>query len=141
MPPAMAYWLFKTEPSTYSWDDLQKDKTAVWDGVTNPVALKNLRGTKKGDLVLLYHTGSEKRVVGVAEITRGAYPDPTQRDERLMVVDLEPRRRLNEPVPLEALKKEPSFAHSPLLRIGRLSVVAIEARQWKAVMRLGQTDL
>jgi len=132
----MAYWLLKTEPSTYSWDDLRKEKKVVWDGVNNLVALKNLRAARKGDPVFIYHTGAEKRVVGVAEVSREAYPDPKQKDEKLVVVDLVARDTLERPVPLETLRKEAAFAGSPLLRIGRLSVVPIDERQWRTVLKL-----
>jgi predicted RNA-binding protein with PUA-like domain len=137
----MAYWLYKTEPSTYGWADLEKAKTATWDGVANPVALRNLQAARAGDLVVIYHTGDQKQAVGIAEITREAYPDPKESDERLVVVDLAARQRLAQPVTLAALKKEPSFADSPLLRIGRLSVVPLEDRQWKALLALGKSTV
>ncbi len=132
----MNYWLVKTEPSVYSWDDLRKAKSAVWDGVKNPVALKNLRAARRGDPVLIYHTGAEKRVVGIAEVSREAYPDPKKLDERLLVVDLVAREKLETPVPLQILRKEAAFADSPLLCIGRLSVVPLDERQWKTVLKL-----
>ena len=93
-------WLLKTEPSEYAYDELERAGKAVWDGVTNPVALKNLRAMKSGDAVAVYHTGGEKAVVGVAEVTREAYPDPRSRNPRLVVVDLKPIRRLTRPVTL-----------------------------------------
>ena len=126
-------WLLKTEPGTYSFDDLEREGRARWDGVANPVALRNLRAMKKGDRVLVYHTGSEKSVVGTAEVVREAYPDPKAKDERLVVVDIEPRGRLARPVTLAEIKGMPEFAESPLVRQGRLSVVAIGAAQWRAV--------
>jgi len=89
-----SYWIVKTEPSTYSYDDLARQKTAVWDGVKNNLALKHLRSMRPGDQVLVYHTGDEKAVVGVAEVTRAAYPDPKQKDPKLAVVDLKARERL-----------------------------------------------
>jgi predicted RNA-binding protein with PUA-like domain len=126
-------WLLKTEPGQYSYDDLEREGRARWDGVTNPVALRNLRAMKKGDRVLVYHTGSEKAVVGTAEVVREAYPDPKSKNERLVVVDVEPRGRLRRPVTLAEIRAMPVFGESPLVRQGRLSVVPIEAAQWRAV--------
>ncbi|MFI5184306.1 MAG: EVE domain-containing protein [Vicinamibacteria bacterium] len=130
-------WLLKTEPSVYGYDDLEREGRTVWDGVTNPVALKNLRTMKKGDLVFVYHTGDVKAVVGVAEVTRAAYPDPKTKEEKLVVVDLKPLRRLRKEVPLGVLKALRSFADSPLVRQGRLSVVPLDAAQWKAIENEG----
>jgi len=126
-------WLLKTEPSEFSYDDLEKEGRAVWDGVTNPVALRNLRAMKAGDRVLVYHTGNEKAVVGRAEVVRAAYPDPKKKDDRLVVVDIEPRGRAKNPVTLAEIKAMAIFAESPLVRQGRLSVVPLTAAQWKAV--------
>ena len=126
-------WLLKTEPSTYGYDDLERDGRAVWDGVTNPVALRNLRAMKEGDRVVVYHTGDEKAAVGLAEVVRAAYPDPKAGDPKLVVVDLEPKGRLASPVSLADIKRMPLFAESPLVRQGRLSVVPLDAAQWKAL--------
>lgn len=126
-------WLLKTEPGEYSWDDLEREGRARWDGVRNPVALRNLRAMKKGDRVLVYHTGGEKAVVGTAEVVREAYPDPKAKDERLAVVDLEPRGRLARAVTLAEIKAMPELDGSPLVRQGRLSVVPLTAPQWKAI--------
>jgi predicted RNA-binding protein with PUA-like domain len=126
-------WLLKTEPSTYGYDDLEREGRAVWDGVTNPVALRNLRAMKEGDRVVVYHTGDEKAAVGLAEVVRAAYPDPKAGDPKLVVVDLAPKGRLPEPVSLADIKKMPLFAESPLVRQGRLSVVPLDAAQWKAL--------
>ena len=123
-------WLLKTEPSAYAYDELERAGKAVWDGVTNPAALKNLRAMKSGDAVAVYHTGDEKAVVGVAEVTREAYPDPKSRNPRLVVVDLKPIRRLARPVTLAEIKARAEFADSPLVRQGRLSVVPLTSRQW-----------
>jgi predicted RNA-binding protein with PUA-like domain len=127
-------WLLKTEPSTYGYDDLEREGRAVWDGVANPVALRNLRAMKEGDRVVVYHTGEEKAAVGLAEVVRAAYPDPRADDPKLVVVDLKPKGRLAEPVSLAAIKKMPLFAESPLVRQGRLSVVPLDAAQWKALV-------
>jgi predicted RNA-binding protein with PUA-like domain len=126
-------WLLKTEPSTYGYDDLEREGRAVWDGVANPVALRNLREMKEGDRVVVYHTGDEKAAVGLAEVVRAAYPDPKAGDPKLVVVDLKPKGRLAEPVSLADIKKMPLFAESPLVRQGRLSVVPLDAAQWKAL--------
>jgi predicted RNA-binding protein with PUA-like domain len=131
-------WLLKTEPGEYSYDDLEREGRARWDGVTNPVALRNLRAMKRGDRVLVYHTGSEKAVVGTAEVVREAYPAPRAKDERLVCVDVEPRGRLARPVALAEVRAMPEFAESPLVRQGRLSVVPVDAAQWKAVEARGR---
>src|SRR5688500_13869805 len=125
------HWLLKTEPSTYSWDDLVREKTAVWDGVTNPVALRNLAAMKPGDDALIYHTGGEKAVVGLARVSKAAYPDPKADDPKLLVVELQPVRRLDAPVTLAEIKGDRTFADSPLVRQGRLSVVPVTAEQFK----------
>jgi len=126
-------WLLKTEPSAYSYDDLEREGRTTWDGVKNPVALKNLRATKVGDEVVIYHTGDEKAAVGLAEVTKAAYPDPKTRNSRLVVVDLKARGRLPRPVTLAEMRSLPAFAESPLLRQGRLSVVPLTAAQWKVL--------
>jgi predicted RNA-binding protein with PUA-like domain len=131
------YWIVKTEPSTYSYEDLARQKTAVWDGVKNNLALKHLRSMRPGDQVLVYHTGDEKAVVGVAEVTRAAYPDPKQKDPKLAVVDLKARERLPRPVPLAEIKGDRAFADLALVRIGRLSVMPASADQFQRLRKLG----
>ena len=131
-------WLLKTEPTEYSYDDLEREKRGRWDGVRNPVALRNLRAMKRGDRVLVYHTGGEKAVVGTAEVAAEAYPDPKAKSERLVVVDVEPRGRLARPVTLAEIRAMAEFAESPLVRQGRLSVVPITAAQWRAVEARGR---
>jgi len=130
-------WLLKTEPSTYGYEDLEKAKRAVWDGVANPVALRNLRAMKVGDRVIVYHTGDEKAAFGLAEVVRAAYPDPKKGDPRLVVVDLRPRGRFPRPVTLDEIKSLALFKDSPLVRQGRLSVVPLTAPQWKALTARG----
>lgn len=132
----MAYWLLKTEPSTYSYDDLLRDKKATWDGVANPVALKNIRGMQKGDQAFIYHTGDEKSIVGIAEVTSSPYPDPKQDDPKLVVVDLKPVERVRKPVPLAAVKARKEFADFALVRIGRLSVMPVTPSQWKNLLAM-----
>ena len=130
-------WLLKTEPSAYGYADLEREGRAVWDGVKNPVALKNLRAMAVGDLAFVYHTGDEKAVVGTARITRAPYPDPKRGDPRLVVVEIEPTGRLKRPVTLAEIKALPAFAGSPLVRQGRLSVVPLTRAQWKAILDRG----
>ena len=133
------YWIVKTEPSTYSYDDLERQKTAVWDGVKNNLALKHLRQMKPGDRVLVYHTGDEKAVVGLAEVMSEAYPDPKHKDAKLAVVALRALGRLTRPVPLAEIKKDRAFADLALVRIGRLSVMPASAEQFKRLEKLGGT--
>jgi predicted RNA-binding protein with PUA-like domain len=131
------YWLVKTEPSVYSFADLQREGRTVWDGVTNNLAQKNLRNIKPGDRVLVYHTGNEKQVVGTARALSGAYPDPTQsKGGSLVAVDLEPEHALPRPVTLSEIKGNARFAQSPLARLPRLSVLPITEGQWEAIMEL-----
>jgi predicted RNA-binding protein with PUA-like domain len=131
-------WLLKTEPSEFGYEDLERDGRAVWDGVTNPAALKNLRAMKAGDRVLVYHTGDAKAAVGRAEVTREAYPDPKAKNPRLVVVELLPKGRLKRPVTLAEIKALPVFEGSPLVRQGRLSVVPLTAAQWRALERAAE---
>ncbi len=133
----MSYWILKTEPSTYNFDDLARQKTAVWDGVKNPLALKHLRAMQPGDEVLIYHTGAEKAVVGLARVTKAAYPDPKKRDPKLVVMDLKAGARLPAPVPLATIKSDPVFRDLALVRMPRLSVVPASAAQWQRLLRLG----
>ena len=134
----MAHWLLKTEPSTYGFDDLARDGRTAWDGITNPVALKNLRSASVGDLAVVYHTGDEKRAVGVCAIVRAAYPNPKTKSEKPDVVDVEARERLAAPVELATLKADPAFADSPLVKQGRLSFVPLTDAQWKRLMALSR---
>ena len=132
----MAYWLLKTEPDCYNWDNLARDKKTTWDGVGNALALKHIRTMKKGDLALIYHTGDERQVVGVAEIASNAYPDPKEDDEKLVVVDLKAKRKLGKPVSLDDFKADKTFAGWDLLRISRLSVVPVPDAMWKRIEEL-----
>ncbi len=132
----MAFWLLKTEPSSYSWGDLTRDGTTAWTGVSNAQAQRNLHAMKRGDRVLVYHSG-EKRAVGVAEVVRTAYPDP-EGDGDLVCVDVKAVEPLPAPVPLEQLKLEPAFQGSALLRQGRLSVVPLAPAEWRDLMSLAE---
>ena len=134
----MAYWLLKTEPSTYSFDDLVREKQTVWEGVKNPTALIHLRSMRKNDLALVYHTGSEKQVVGIAKVASAPYADPKQKNEKLVVVDLKADQRLNQPVTLDAIKAEKTFAGWDLLKIGRLSVVPVPEKMWNKLLAMSE---
>jgi predicted RNA-binding protein with PUA-like domain len=129
-------WLLKTEPSAYSFAQLEKDGRAVWDGVKNPMALKNMSAIKSGDAIFVYHTGDEKAVVGVARATSAAYPDPKQRDPKLLVFDLEPVKPLARPVTLAEVKGNARLKSWELARLPRLSVMPVTAEQWQEVERL-----
>ena len=131
-------WLFKTEPSTYSWAELARDRRTVWDGVKNALALKHLAAVTTGDEVLIYHTGDEKAAVGIAKVMRGAYPDPKRKDARLVVVDLQPVKALARPVALGEMRANPKLAGFDLLRLPRLSVMPVSAEQWAAIMEMAR---
>lgn len=134
----MAYWLLKTEPSTYSYADLERDGRTTWDGVSNSLALKHLRSMQKGDLAFIYHTGDEKAIVGIAEVASGAYPDPKQKDARLVVADLKPKERLPRAVTLAAVKARKEFARFELVRMARLSVMPVPADLWKLLRSMAK---
>lgn len=134
----MAFWLLKTEPSTYSYDDLERDKKTTWDGVSNNLALKHIRSMKKGDLAFIYHSGDEKAVVGIAEIISNPYPDPKQHDGKFAVVDLKPKEKLNTPVTLAAVKARKEFAQFELVRMSRLSVMPVPAALWKTLLTMSK---
>ena len=131
-------WLFKTEPSAYSFAQLEADRRTVWDGVKNALALKHLSAVGKGDEVLFYHTGDEKAVVGIATVARGAYPDPKQKDAKLLVVDLEAGRALPRPVTLAEMRANSKLAGFDLLRLPRLSVMPVSAAQWAEILRMAR---
>jgi predicted RNA-binding protein with PUA-like domain len=124
------HWLLKTEPSTYSWNDLVREKTAMWDGVSNPVALRHLAAMESGDDVLVYHTGNEKAVVGLARVTKPPYVSPGATDPKLLVIDIAAVRPLDRVVTLAEIKADSAFATSPLVRQGRLSVVPLTDEQF-----------
>jgi len=132
----MATFLVKTEPSTYSYADLVRDKRTVWDGVSNPLALKHLATIRKGDVVAIYHTGNEKQAVGLAVAASDAYPDPKLGDPRRVVVDLKPDRALPRPVTLAEVKADVVLRTTELARLPRLSVMPFSAAQWKQLLKL-----
>ena len=133
----MNYWLVKSEPSTYSWDDLVRDGSTRWDGVRNYQARNNLNGMKKGDLVLYYHSGAPPEVVGVAKVVKESYQDPTTDDERWVAVDLSPEKELKSPVPLDAIRKEKRLGSISLLKQGRLSVMPVTKDEYDVILELG----
>jgi predicted RNA-binding protein with PUA-like domain len=130
-------WLLKTEPTTYSYDQLEKEGRTTWDGVRNNLALAHLRTMKAGDRVLIYHTGAEKAVIGLAKVAKAAYSDPKQDDPKLVVVDVIPERRLERPVTLAEVKAEASLKDLALVRMGRLSVMPVTPAQWKRLLEMG----
>lgn len=134
----MAYWLLKTEPSTYSYSDLERDGKTVWDGVTNNLALKHIRSMARGDLAFVYHTGNEKAIVGIAEVASAPYPDPKKKQENLVVVDLKPKRRLQRPISLTDIKARKEFAQFALVRLPRLSVMPVPEDLWHALLGLSK---
>ncbi|MBI2998256.1 MAG: EVE domain-containing protein [Deltaproteobacteria bacterium] len=126
-------WLFKSEPGSYSFQRLQQDKKTVWDGVKNNLALKHLCGVKKGDWILIYHTGDEKAAVGIARALSGAYPDPQKKEPKLLVVEIGPVKALSCPVTLAEMRANPRLAKFDLLRLPRLSVMPVSEEQWKTI--------
>jgi predicted RNA-binding protein with PUA-like domain len=129
-------WLFKEEPDTYSYDDLVRDGRTSWTGVRNPVAQKHLRAVKKGDRVFFYHTGIQKAVVGVARAADDAYPDPADQTGKLYAVDVQPVKKLKNPVTLASIKSDSFFASFPLTRIPRLSVMPVTDEEWQRIERM-----
>ncbi|MEO5800749.1 MAG: EVE domain-containing protein [Gemmatimonadales bacterium] len=132
-----ASWILKTEPSTYSWDDLVGDGRAVWDGVASAAALIHLRAMAKGDEVLIYHSGDGKAIIGVAKIAKGPYPDPKLDDPKMVVVDVAPVRPLKAPVTLAAIKAVPGLADLGLVRISRLSCMPVSPKHRAMLAKLG----
>lgn len=132
----MSFWLLKSDPETYSYDDLERDKKTVWDGVSNPLALKHIRGMSKGDLAFVYHSGDEKAIIGIVEIVSAPYPDPKQKDPKLAVVEIKAKERLATTVSLAAIKGRKDFADFLVVRMSRLSVMPVSASQWKALLAM-----
>lgn len=148
----MAYWLMKSEPDVYSFDDLKKDKKTHWDGVRNYMARNNMRMMKKGDSAFFYHSNAAPpAVVGIVKVVKEAYPDPNQFDKsskyydpkatpeapRWDVVEVKFERRLDHPVPLDVIKQIPALKDMDLLKLGRLSVGKVTSAEWKTIVKLG----
>lgn len=136
----MAYWLFKSEPGAWSWDDQVRDGTTEWDGVRNYQACNNMKAMKKGDLGFFYHSVNEKQVVGIVEIAKEYYPDPTDKSERFGMVDVKAIRPFKRPVTLAEIKGEPRLEEVALVRQSRLSVMPIEPEHWKLICAMGETE-
>ena len=132
----MAHWLVKSEPSSYSWEQLEKDKQTAWTGVRNYAARLHLRNMKKGDEVFYYHSNEGTDIVGIAKVIKEAYQDPTTEDDRWVAVDLKAHKKLKKPVSLDAIKKQKSLANMALVRIGRLSVQPVTDDEWDTILRL-----
>ncbi len=137
----MNYWLVKSEPSVYSWDQFVKDKKTAWEGVRNFAARNNLRAMKKGDRVLYYHSNEGLAVVGIAEVVKESYQDPTSDDPNWVVVDLKPLKAFREPVTLAQMKSDADFADMGLIRIGRLSVSSVSEHQFNKIINMGGIKL
>jgi len=136
----MAYWLVKSEPSAYSWDEFVKEKETCWSGVRNYAARINLRAMKKGDEVLFYHSNEGMEIVGIAKVSKEAYQDPTIDDDRWVAVNIKAGKKLNKSVPLSVLKADKRFADLDLVRLGRLSVGTVKPKEWEMIMKLaGET--
>jgi predicted RNA-binding protein with PUA-like domain len=129
-------WLLKTEPSEFSFDDLVARGVEPWDGVSSPAALGNLKRAVVGETCVIYHTGDERQAVGLATVERAAYPDPKENNPRLIVIDVRSGARLPRPVRLDQIKADPRFADSPLVRMGRLSVVELSDEQYAAILEM-----
>lgn len=132
----MAYWLVKSEPSSYSWEQLEKDKQTCWSGVRNYAARLHLRNMKKGDEVFFYHSNESTDIVGIAKVVKEHYQDPTTDDDRWVAVDLKFHKKLKHPVTLDVVKKDKRLKDMALVRIGRLSVQPVTDAEWKVVMEL-----
>ena len=133
----MNYWLVKSEPFKYSWDQFEKDGQTFWDGVRNYAARNNLKAMKKGDLVLWYHSNEGLEIVGIAKVIKEAYQDPTTDDEAWVAVDLKPYKKIKKPVTLEQVKADKRLKDMALVRLGRLSVQPVTDEEWKIIMELG----
>ncbi len=137
----MNYWLMKSEPYVYSFDDLVRDGKTMWDGVRNYQARNNMRAMKEGDLVLYYHSNKGLEIVGVARVIREAYPDPTAEKGDWSAVDIEPVVKLNKPVPLKLIKQTPELSQMQLVRNSRLSVSPVTPAEFAKILELGETTL
>jgi len=135
----MNYWLVKSEPFKYSWEQFEKDKKTFWDGVRNYQARNNLKAMKKGDLVLWYHSNEGKEVVGIAKVVKEFYQDPTTEDPNWVVVDLAPFKKLKKTVTLEQIKEDKRLQNIALVRQGRLSVSSLKVEEFDAILDLSQT--
>ena len=136
-----SFWIIKQEPSQYNWKQFEKDRETYWDGVRNYQARNNLKNMRKGDNLLFYHSVVGKEIVGIAEVTREAYPDPTTDDERWVVVDLKPIKPFKVPVSLEDIKANKELSEIALIKQARLSVLPITKKEFQILLKLGKTKL
>jgi len=136
----MSYWLIKSEPFKYSWQQFVKDGRTFWDGVRNYQARNNLKAMKEGDLLLWYHSNEGLEIVGIAQIAKEAYQDPTTDDTNWVVVDVKPYKTLNKPVSLATVKADPRLQQMALVRLGRLSVQPVTEEEWAIIMELSETQ-
>ena len=136
----MSYWLIKSEPFKYSWQQFEKDGRTFWDGVRNYQARNNLKAMKEGDLLLWYHSNEGLEIVGIAQIAKEAYQDPTTDDTNWVVVDVKPYKTLNKPVSLATVKADPRLQQMALVRLGRLSVQPVTDEEWAIIMELSETQ-
>jgi len=134
----MAYWLIKSEPDCYSWDQLKSDGRTHWDGVRNAAALQFMAQTKKGDQCFYYHTGNEKAIIGIAEVVRGSYPEPGEDNPRFVLFDVKPKKALKRPVTLKKIKADRRFADFALVRISRLGVMPVPEPLWHAILEMSE---
>lgn len=132
----MSYWLVKSEPFKYSWDQFVQDKQTFWDGVRNYAARNNLRSMKKGDKVLWYHSNEGLEIVGIAQVIKESYQDPTTEETAWLVVDLKPVKKLKKPVSLAQVKAEKRLEGIELVRLGRLSVQSVKDHEWEIIMEM-----
>ena len=131
----MKYWLIKSEPSTWSWNDQVKVKKDMWDGVRNYQARNNLKEMKKGDLCFFYHSVNEKKIIGIVEVVRTHYPDPTDKSGKFVAVDVKAKKELKNPVSLDQIKSEKKLSHLALIKQSRLSVMPIDKESWKLILK------
>ena len=132
------YWLVKQEPKSYNFSNLKKDKKTVWDGVHNNLALKHINNMKKGDLILFYHSGDEKQVVGIMQVSSKPYSNPEETNERFVVVDVKYKKELQNPVTLSEMKEQKKFKNWELLRISRLSVMPVPKEIWNSIIKMSK---
>ena len=130
------YWLLKSEPKTWSWNDQVREKTTMWDGVRNYQARNNLIKMKKGDLCFFYHSVSEKSIVGIVEVVKESYPDPTDKSGKFVVVDVKTKSKIKQDISLEVIKKTAGLKNVPLLKQSRLSVMPISNKEWNIIIKL-----
>ena len=135
-PKTMNYWLMKTEPGTYSWDNLEKDKKATWDGVRNYQARNNLKAMKKGDLSFIYHSGEDKAIIGIAKITKEFFPDP--KDKEWVAVEIEMERKLKKAVTLAQVKADTRLTNMALVRSSRLSVQPVKQEELNLILKMSE---